>query len=503
MDEEVAVSSKRRNQRISSKLPPPSGRKPKLKLTTREVDGLVDELRGYHRQVADIFQRREQRHWSLFYLCGQLSNLERKTIEPMVLALLGPDANAVRALDQFIGAGKWAAQKLIVRLQTVVAHTLGHPDGVVIVDGSGFPKQGQHSVAAARQYCGAVGKVANCQEGVFAVYASPHGQTFIDCRLYVHETWFGPEFRHRWQQCGIPATATFQTEPQLALEMVQGLVTRGVLPFRWVAADEHFGQNPAFLDGVAALHKWYLAEVPADTRVWLRTPAVEPPGPSVWGRPRTKPRVVLQSPRPKEVRQVAAELSRGAWKRYWIKEGSQGPMVAEFAFLRVTTIREQLPGPRVWLMLRRSLGTEPQLKFFFSNAPMTIDHHTLAQLSGWRWPVETTLEEGKGEVGMDQYETRTWQGWHHQMAHSFLAHFFLVHLQLQFKKRPGTDRCASPRLNCQCAPRRRRTLGQDPRHCRISSETKSCGILFTSHSDRETPSSSKFYPTKAQSLQVI
>ncbi len=497
------MSIKRQSHRISSKLPPPSGRKPTSKLTTRVVDSLVDELCEYHRQFADSFQRREQRHWSLFYLCGQLSNLERKTIEPMVLELLGPDTNAVRALDQFIGAGQWAAQKLIVRLQTLVARVLGHPDGVVIVDGSGFPKQGQHSVATARQYCGAVGKVANCQQGVFAVYASPQGHTFIDCRLYVHESWFGAEFRHRWQQCRIPSGTTFHTEPQLALELVQGLAAREVLPFRWVAADEHFGQNPAFLDGVAALHKWYVVEVPADTRVWLRTPAIEPPGPSLWGRPRTKPRIVLKAPRPQEVRQLGAELPRKAWKRYWIKEGSQGPMVAEFAFLRVTSIREQLPGPRVWLMVRRSLGTEPQVKFFFSNAPTTIDHRDLAQLSGWRWPIETTLEEGKGEVGMDQYETRTWQGWHHQMAQSFLAHFFLVHLQLQFKKRPGVDHRPSAQLDCQCPPRGRCALGQDARHCRISPETESCHISFTSHSNRETPSPSRFYPAKAQSLQVI
>ena len=140
-----------------------------MKLTTREVDSLADELRMYHRQFVAAFQRREQRLWSRFYLCGQLSNLERKTIEPMVLELKGADSNAVRALDQFVGAGSWEAQGIFRRLQELVAESLGQPEGVVIVDGSGFPKQGQHSAAVARQYCGAVGKVANCQEGVFAV----------------------------------------------------------------------------------------------------------------------------------------------------------------------------------------------------------------------------------------------------------------------------------------------------------------------------------------------
>jgi SRSO17 transposase len=348
-----------------------------------------------------------------------------------------------------------------------------------------------------------VGKVANCQEGVFAVYASPQGQTFLDCRLYLHASWFAEEFRTRWQQCGISPATTFQTEPQLALEMLQGLVARGVLPFRWVAADEHFGQIPAFLDGVAALDKWYLVELPADTRVWLRTPAVEPPGPGLFGRPRTKPRVVLQAPRPHEVRQLAAQLPRGAWKRYWIKEGSQGPMVAEFAFLRVTSIREQLPGPRVWLMLRRSLGTEPQLKFFFSNAPTTTAPCELAQLSGWRWPIETTFEEGKGEIGLDHYETRSWRGWHHQMAQSFMADYFLIPLRLKFKKRPSDDNRTSPRLDRQCLTRGRRPLGQDTRDRRIPPAAQPFGVPLASQKHIETASSARFCSTETQSLQVM
>lgn len=474
-----------------------------MKLTTREVDSLADELRMYHRQFAASFQRREQRQWSLFYLCGQLSNLERKTIEPMVLELKDADSNAVRALDQFVGAGSWEAQSIIRRLQELVAQSLGHPEGVVIVDGSGFPKQGQHSAAVAHQYCGAVGKVANCQEGVFAVYASPQGSAFLDCRLYVHESWFEDEARQRWQQCGIPEKTPFQTEPELALEMLQGLVARGLLPFRWVAADAHFGQIPAFLDGVAALGKWYVVEVPSDTRVWLRTPAIEPPGRGLFGRPRTKPRVALHAPRPQEVRQLATKLPRSTWKRYWIKEGSQGPMVAEFAFLRVTSVREQLPGPRVWLMLRRSLGTEPQLKFFFSNAPSTIAPCELAQLSGWRWPIETTFEEGKGEIGMDHYETRSWRGWHHQMAQSFMAHYFLIHLRLKFKKRPSDDDRASPRLDRQCLTRGRRSLGQDTRDRRISPEAQPFGVPLTPQKHIETASSARFCSTEAQSLQVM
>jgi SRSO17 transposase len=497
------MSRKHKGCRNGSKVPPPSGRRPAAPLTVRDVESMADELLTYHRWMAPSFQRREQRQWSLFYLCGQLSNLERKTSEPMILHLKGPDDNAVRALNQFLGQGTWDAHHLLRRHQMLVGQTLGDPGGVVIVDGSGFPKQGQHSVGVARQYCDALGKVANCQEGVFAVYASPLGSAFVDCRLYLHESWFAEEARARWHQSGIPEEAVFQTEPELALEMLQELVRRGVLPFRWVMADAHFGQNPAFLDGVAALDKWYLAEIPADTRVWLRTPAVEAPGRGPLGRPRTRPRVALRAPRPGEVRQLAAHLPPQAWQRYFIKEGSKGPMVAEFAFLRVTSVRETLPGPRLWLVFRRRRRPQPELKFYFSNAPTSTPPREFAQLSGWRWPVETTLEEGKGEVGMDQYEVRTWAGWYHQMVQSFMAHYFLTQVRVQFKKSPGPDDGASACLDRERPPGRRCALTEDPRRGRVLPTSELFGLLFTSQKDTAPPSSPTRYSSKAQSLEVM
>ncbi len=384
--QEVAVSKKRRLSRRSNKRPA-SGRKPSSKLASSDIETIGDELKAYHHLFQAIFHRREQRYWSLVYLCGQLSDLDRKTIESMVLALLGPEPNAVRAVEHFISQGQWEPQVLIVRYQELVAEWLGDPQGVVIVDGSGFPKQGQDSVGVAPQYCGALGKVANCQEGVFAVYASPDGNAFLDERLYVHATWFDETYRARWKKCGIPKGLAFQTEPDLALDMLRELVQRGVVPFRWVACDEHFGENPAFLNGISALGKWYMAEVPCNTRVWLRTPRVEPPGPNLLGRPRTRPRVARNAARPQEVRQLAASLPRSAWTRYTFKEGSQGPLVAEFAFLHVTTLRDKLPGARVWAMFRRSLTPQSEVKFYLSNAPFTCARYELAQLNGWHWPI--------------------------------------------------------------------------------------------------------------------
>ncbi len=472
--------SKKRNSSHRSNKRPASGRKPSSGLALSDIEAIGDELKAYHHLFHTAFQRREQRYWSLVYLCGQLSDLERKAIEPMVLALLGPEPNAVRAVEHFISQGIWETPALIQRYQALVAEWLGDPQGVVIVDGSGFPKQGLDSVGVAHQYCGALGKLANCQEGVFAVYVSPNGYAFLDARLYVPEDWFDEARHERWKKCGLPADLPFRTEPELALDMVCGLAQRGVVPFQWVTCDEHFGENSAFLNGISALGKWYLAEVPCNTRGWLRTPRVEPPGPGLLGRPRTRPRLAKNAPRARELRDIAANLPPSAWARYTFKEGSKGSMVAEFAFLRVTTVRDKLPGPRVWAVLRRSLNPQLELKFYLSNAPRICTHYELAQVCGLRWPIETTLEEGKGEVGMDHYETRTWLGWHHHMAHTFLAHLFLMRLRLLFKKNARADHGPGTPVGRVCHPRRVGTSIRHSRHHCLPSTTKLCGLSFIS-----------------------
>ena len=474
------MSSKAKQPGRLVRQPPASGRKPSRHLKAGDIATIGDELIAFQREYHSVFQRREQRHCSMFYLCGQLSGLERKTIEPMVMALDGPDLNAIRALQQFIGQSPWSAPDAIKQHQRMVAEALGDPLGVVIVDGSGFPKQGPYSAGVAYQYCGHLGKVANCQEGVFAVYATRHGYTFLDGRLYVPEPWFATGHQTLRERCGIPDKLNFQTEPALALAMVTDMHTAGVVPFRWVACDEHYGQNTAFLDGIAALGKWYFAEVPNDTRVWLRTPAVEPPGRGPLGRPRIHPRVARHAPAARELRAIAASLPRSAWKRYLIKEGSKGPMWAEFAFLRVTTVRNSLPGPRVWAVLRRSLSAPVELKFHVSNASLDCERRDLAQMSGWRWPVETSFEEAKGEVGMDHYETRSWLGWHHQMVQSFMAHLFLTRLRLRLKKSPGAHDRPGPSAGDLRVAGRRPTHNRYHCHHRISSAPQPCRLLLTS-----------------------
>ncbi len=416
-----------------SVVPPPSGRPPDHNLAPRDVEALADELVAYHAHFAPLFQRSEQRSWALAYLQGQLLELDRKSIEPMALALEGGD---VQGMQQFISVGPWDDERVLEKHQQLVAETLGDAEtGVLSLDGCDFPKQGTYSVGVARQWCGAQGKVANCQASVVACYASKHGYTLVDRRLYLHKSWFTPEYRSRWERCGIPDDITFRTRPELAAEIVTTLQRRQDMPFRWVTCDEAYGNNPAFLDAIAALELYYFAEVPHDTRVWLTRPPTAVPARGKRGPAPRRERVTAEAPAPLRVDTLAAQVPPSQWQRHQIKEGGKGPMVAEFAFVRVVPVRDDVPGAESWLVLRRSLGETPELKTYLCNAPQSTRQSKLVWASGMRWPVETAIKENKGEVGLDQYEVRGWLGWHHHTTLSFLAHHFLVRQRCRMGKK--------------------------------------------------------------------
>ena len=405
---------------------------PLLALTPQDIDSLVDELQADHAIYAPLFQRREQREWSAQYLHGLLLELPRKSIEPLVLALHGADRNAVRGMQQFLSAGTWDDDLILRRHWQEVDQTLGEADGVLTLDGSDFPKQGRESVGVKRQYCGELGKRANCQAGVFLGYASRQGYTLLDRRLYLPQEWVeDAAYAERREACGVPPDTVFQTKPQLGAAMLQAVRQAGTLRCRWVTCDEDFGRDPALLDQIAALGLWYYAEVPHDTRVWLARPATSIPPWSGRGRPPTRVQVVAAAPAPQTVAELAAALPASAWSRQLIKEGSKGPLVADCAALRVVAVRDGLPGPDVWLVLRRN-GETGELKTYLSNAPTDTPLAELVRVSGMRWPIERCFEEGKQQLGLGDYEVRSWRGWQHHMTLCILAHFFLVRLQCRW-----------------------------------------------------------------------
>ena len=401
---------------------------PEFNLSPRDVDGLVDELTIYHARFGPAFRRPEQFYWSGIYLNGLLGDEPRKSIEPIALQA----GVNVRDLQYFVGQSPWPIKPAISIHRQMIDETLGEDDAVAIIDESGVVKQGEDSVGVDHQYCGSVGKVANCQVGVYLGYTSRLGYTLGEGCLYMPESWFDAEHAEKREKCGVPEELTFKTKPEIALEILQDTVQRGALRFRWVTADEVYGNTPQFLDGVANLGKWYFAEVACSTRVWRCRPAVVKPW---WSRRGRRPKVRLRTPshQPVRVDQVAERLPKKAWSAYLVKEGSKGPIVCDFAFLRVTVVRDKLPGDTVWLVIRRNLENPNQIKFYLSNAPADIDQAELVRISGMRWPIETAFEQGKEEIGLDHYETRSWLGWHHHMTLSFLSHNFLVRLRIQLK----------------------------------------------------------------------
>jgi SRSO17 transposase len=402
---------------------------PAMELSPHDIDNLVDELRAYHALYSPLFQRREQRAWASDSLHGFLLDLPRKSIEPMVLTLRGDDANAIRAMQQFVREGAWCDQAILERHWCEVDQTLGDEDGVLTLDGSDLLKHGQESVGVKRQYCGAVGKRANCQAGVFLGDASVHGYTVLDRRLSLPTEWVEDDaWAPRRRRCGVPHNLPFKTKPALGWDMIRAVVDHQKLRGRWVTCDEAFGRDTGLLDQVAGSGLWYVAEVPHDTQVWRTRPQTAIPPWSGRGRKPTRVRLGPGQAQAEEVSAVAACLPREQWSRHLIKEGSQGPMVADVAMARVVAIRNGLPGPEVWLVCRRNLDSG-EFKTSVCNAPAETPRPTLVRLRGRRWPIETCFEEGKQYLGMRDYEVRSWRGWHHHMTLCILAHFFLVRQQ--------------------------------------------------------------------------
>jgi SRSO17 transposase len=409
---------------------------PECNMSDQDVEQFVEELDCYGKLFEPAFRRRAQWMWGQVYLKGLLGDTPRKTTERIALEL----GENVRDLQHFVGQSPWKPEPAVVIHQGLIARSLGEADGVMLIDESGVVKQGQDSVGVAAQYCGSVGKVANCQVGVHLGYVSRQGYSLVDSRLFVPEEWFDAAHAERRAACGVPGDLRFQTKPEIGLGLLQAAVerneeTEAALPFQWVAADELYGDSPAFRDGVAALHKWYFTEIKSTTQVWLTRPEVYVPAWKGRGRHPTRLRLRHPSEKALPVQEVVAQVPRTAWTRATIKEGSQGPIVCEFAFLRVIESRDSLPGPEVWLVIRRNVDNPAEAKFYFSNAPAAIALLELVRLSGMRWPVEIIFEEGKGEIGFDHYETRSWLGWHHHLLLVALAHHFLVRLRIQLKEK--------------------------------------------------------------------
>jgi SRSO17 transposase len=280
--------------------------------------------------------------------------LPRKSIEPLVLALDGATPKAGGAMQQCLSAGAWDDDVLLNRHWEDVDRELGEADGVLTVDGSDFRNQGQEAVGVKRQYCGDVGQRANGHAGGYWGYAGRQGSTLLDRRLYVPQAWVADAADAQRRRRGqVPTALTFKTKPLLGWEMREAVPQAGSLRGRGVTCDAAVGRDTSGLDHLDGRGLGYLAEVPHDTQGWRPRPATGGPAWSGPGRQPTRTRVLAGEAAPEAVARLAAARPADAWTRHPSKAGSQGPLVARVAALRVIAGRDGVPGPEVWLVLRR------------------------------------------------------------------------------------------------------------------------------------------------------
>lgn len=406
---------------------------PKFDINKDDVEGFSNELREFHKQFADCFNRSESREHFYNYMAGQFSDLERKSIEPIALAI--KDGN-VRSLQRFVSDAPWDDVKIGVKYRNMINDDLGSPDGAIIFDESGFLKKGDDSIGVSRQYCGNVGKVDNCQVGVFAAYTSENGYAMIDKRLYIPEKWFTDEFRMRRKKCGLSEDVTFRTKPELAADMLSSIYAEGIIPFKYVLADSVYGMNPDFIKAVEAIPGvTYLVSISKKTLCWLKKPLTITEKYRWGGETKTRTTVVDSTGKPYCVNDLAKNIDDYFWYRRTVSEGTKGPIVYEFTRRQVILSSDGLPGKTVWLLIRRTLGNDPEYSYFISNASSNTRLPNLVWLSGLRWAVEQCFEELKTELGMDHYELRKFIGWHHHILTCMMAHFFLWHLKIRLGKK--------------------------------------------------------------------
>lgn len=388
------------------------------------------KLPRFVQRYAACFARPASRIHALTYVSGLLQAEGRKSIEPIALRFAprrSEDAvgtKEVLAMQRFVTDSPWDAQAVQRQTQAITAEELlpsaaASPLGVVgVIDESSFEKSGPHSVGVKRQYCGHLGKTDNCQVGVFLVVTVPAGDALLDHQLYLPKEWI--KDRQRRKKTRVPKQIQFQTKPQLAAELVRRTVANGHVQFDWIVADDHYGENGGFLDALESAGQRYMVETPVTTTFWLVDPATQIPVDNGAGRPHTQPsrEYVLSA------RDIIAALPPAAWQPLKLREGAKGPLVFEYARLRVWAVRHRRPGPPVWLVLQRSVDNPQEVKVWVSNADEQTPLDLLAQAGATRFRVELFFEEAKGELGMGHYEARAWTSWHHHMALVAMAHLF-------------------------------------------------------------------------------
>jgi len=361
------------------------------------------------------------------YICGLLSDVERKNVESIAYRF----GQERLPLQRFIGWAEWDDTPLRQELIGQVAQQLGQADGVLVFDPSAFAKSGTESVGVARQWCGRLGKVDNCQVALYLGYVSAQGHTLVDMRLYLSKEWI--QDKARLDKAGVPtARRGYRTRHQLALEMLEQHGT--TLPHRWIAGDDEMGRPYWFRRRLAALGERYLLAVPSNTLI--RDLETAPPEASGRGRPPTRPW--------QRVEPWSQALSADAWRRVDVRDGSKGPLVVDVVKRRVVsrTHRRQQGHEEMLVVMRyRDRDNQQVVKvdYYLSNAEPETPLWEFARVAKAEHRIEECLQRSKSEAGLADYEVRNWTGWHHHQTLSLLATWFLVTETQRGKKMDASD----------------------------------------------------------------
>jgi len=403
---------------------------------------VLRRLEDYAAGLRDAFDLDRPARWAGVYLAGLIQEGERKSIEPLSRRVALPPELQVKdpeqALQQFVNQSPWDEQRVLKRYRAVMARSFASSQGIFVIDDTSFPKQGKHSVGVQRQYCGALGKKANCQCAVSVHYVAPKGHYPLTMRLFLPESWSND--RARLDKAGVPEERRRQlSKGKIALELLDQVRAEG-LPGGLVVADAGYGVSGPFRDGLAERGLSYIVGVTDEMVVFTEEPRWIEPTAATGGRPRTRHRLAEGSPRPVRLKELAARTPRR--KVTW-REGTKGPMWGRFAWLRVWPGQGwetgQCAGAEpIWLLIEEQAGGK--IKYAFSNLPADTSRIRAVRLWRSRWPVEQGYQQMKEELGLDHFEGRSWRGFHHHVCLVILACGFLVLEQNRARRggsRPG------------------------------------------------------------------
>ena len=403
-------------------------------MTRDKVRAAARNVAAYFKAFRSVFGRRESQTHAQVYLKGLLSCMRRKTCESIALGFAETRDGApcaekeVIAMQSFITHGKWLAGRAMRKVQAAFAKELvpscrRWSIGLVgVLDESGFEKSGTESVGVAWQYCGRLGKVDNCQVGVYLVGVTPDGTCPLDQQLFLPKVWIKDKARRRKTQ--VPEEITYQSKPEIAAEMIRRTREAGHVKLDWITGDALYGDSGPLRAALEAAGQRYVLAVRRNLTVWFVDPGNRTT--VTLGTKGRKKHGTWRHPNCRLLDELGKEIPADAWQAMQLREGSKGPLVYEFARMRVWIPKEGLPAQPGWAVFRRSLDRPGEVTYYLSNADEETTLEELALVVSTRWRVEEYFEDAKKHLGMADYETRAWTSWHHHMALVGLAHFIVT-----------------------------------------------------------------------------